>query len=281
MPLTLKTPAKINWFLHVIGKRADGFHDIESLMQFVSVYDTLVFEESDGIDVVADVPVPLSDNLVYKAALALQAHAGIKRGARITLKKEIPLASGMAGGSSDAACALTGLCTLWGLDIAATELAELSASLGSDVPFFLNGPSALVEGRGERVTPVVLGISRDLLLAKPDVGISTKWAYSQVGELTKNHENIRLLGQAVSEGDFRFLKKASNDLECPAAERHPVIGEIKAMLYECGAKYSAMSGSGPTVFGVFESADAADEAGTYVSRRMPGLWLAAAKTLVR
>ena len=134
---TLKTPAKINWFLSVLGKREDGYHEILSLMQSISLYDHLTFEHSDRVEVITDADIPLEENLVYKAAVLLKEKLSVNKGAVITLRKEIPVSAGLGGGSSDAACALSGLNRLWELGLKDEELIKFGGMLGSDIPFFL------------------------------------------------------------------------------------------------------------------------------------------------
>jgi 4-diphosphocytidyl-2-C-methyl-D-erythritol kinase len=269
--LTLKAPAKINWFLHVLGKRNDGYHDIVSLMQWVNLYDSIVIEHSDEVEVLTESDIRAEDNLVYKAAMAIKNAAGIDRGVRIVLKKEIPMAAGMGGGSSDAAFTMMGLNRHWNLNMGRHELARLGAMLGSDVPFFFHGPASVIEGRGETVSPVVIKRSYAILLVKPPVDVSTAWGYGEIDrqsalysrseELTKKSDNIKLFCHALEEGDLSSLSLTrGNDFESLVISRYPVVGDIKQGLLKKGALFSAMSGSGPTVFGVFESEHVASDA---------------------
>jgi 4-diphosphocytidyl-2-C-methyl-D-erythritol kinase len=264
--VSLLAPAKINWFLTIAGKRDDGFHDIISMLHCVNLYDTLAFENADCIDIVSDLNIPLQDNLVYKALRILQKNTSCKKGAKIRLKKQIPVSAGLGGGSSDAAYTLSGLNRLWGLELSYDELTSLAAEIGSDVPFFLNGPCALVEGRGEKVKSLTMQLSHMLLLVKPPVSVSTKWAYksfdeSNMEKLTKKPFDIKLLCRALNEQDFASLgKMLNNDLEEVVMGKYPVIPDIKQRLLKQGAMISAMSGSGPTVFGVFENKDKAEKA---------------------
>ncbi len=175
---TLKTPAKINWFLSVLGKREDGYHEILSLMQSISLYDYLTFGYSDRIKVITDADIPLEENLVYRAVLLLKEKLSVNKGAIITLKKEIPVSAGLGGGSSDAACALSGLNRLWKLGLKDEEMIKFGGMLGSDVPFFFKGPLAVVRGRGEIVTKLEACSRHIIVIVKPALGISTKWAYS-------------------------------------------------------------------------------------------------------
>jgi 4-diphosphocytidyl-2-C-methyl-D-erythritol kinase len=275
--LTLKAHAKINWFLRVTGKRADGFHEIESLFQRVSLRDELTFEEASSLSVVTEAAIPSDDNLVIKAALKLRETAGVTKGARLGLIKNIPIAAGLGGGSSDAAVTLTGLNNLWELGFPDERLGEMAAELGSDVPFFLGGPSALATGRGEKLSLVDSGKSVALLLLNPGIGVSAGWAYSNLQGFSEEDSGYAdsFLQNLVS-GDWAALREmAVNDLEAPVVKKHPVVGELKAALIETGALYAAMSGSGPTVFGIFPDTEAAKRA----SETIKSPWSAVAETL--
>jgi 4-diphosphocytidyl-2-C-methyl-D-erythritol kinase len=276
--ITLSAPAKINWFLKVVGQRDDGYHNILSLMQCVSLSDTLLFEFSERLEVVTDAPVPLERNLVYQAAHVLREFSRTNLGVKITLQKAIPLAAGLGGGSSDAAVTLMGLNRFWNLDLSVDELIMLGARLGSDIPFFFRGPAALVEGRGDIVRPVHMR-SYALVLVKPPAEVSTAWAYREIDDvpetavrkagelLTKEDINIKLLCCAFEKGDFLFLSSVlRNDFEPYVNRRHPVVGEIKENLLRSGALFSSMSGSGPTVFGVYGEFQDAEKA---VQRMVP------------
>jgi len=278
---TLKTPAKINWFLSVLGKRKDGYHEISSLMQTVSLYDLLTFEHSGKIEVITDADIPVEENLIYKAAILLKKKLSLKKGAAITLKKEIPISAGLGGGSSDAACALMGLNRLWELELTNEELTSLGGTLGSDIPFFFRGPLASVKGRGEIVTPLKTKAPAVLLLVNPNLSISTKWAYSEISkalpELTKNENNIKLFCQALDRQDFKSIAlMMKNDLEIPVIREFKVIGELKGKLLAMGARASLMSGSGSTVFGVFEDREEAEKA----AGAMRPYWCRVVETLI-
>lgn len=277
---TLSAPAKINWFLNILRKRQDGYHDILSLMQCVTLYDSLSFEQSEETDVVTDAPIPLAQNLVYKAAMLMKETARGSTGARITLKKETPLQAGLGGGSSDAAFTIMGLNRLWSLGLSQGGMMKLGETLGSDVPFFFNGSFALTEGRGEVVSPLRINKSYTILLVKPPINVSTEWAYSQVDSsregLTKNANNIKLFCQALENGDFGLLSSIQgNDLEPLVVRKYPVIDEIKQELLNSGAVFSSMSGSGPTVFGVFET----DEKAVVAREHMAPYWCRVVNTI--
>jgi 4-diphosphocytidyl-2-C-methyl-D-erythritol kinase len=287
--LLLRAPAKINWFLKVIGKRDDGYHNIISLMQCISLYDNLVFEHADTIEVVSDSDMPLDDNLVYKAASLLRRYTSYRKGAKIVLQKGIPVGAGLGGGSSDAAYTLSGLNRLWDLKLNNEELSSIGTEIGSDVPFFFNGPFAIVEGKGEKVSPFKINASTVLLLVKPPISVSTALAYEsfdklrmhaepvEPGMLTKKTFDIKLFCQAFKKQDFASLSTMlSNDLEKVIIDRYPVVGEIKNRLLERGVVISAMSGSGPTVFGVFDNKDIAEKA---IKAMMPN-WCKVVETLI-
>ncbi|HEX8948861.1 MAG TPA: 4-(cytidine 5'-diphospho)-2-C-methyl-D-erythritol kinase [Dissulfurispiraceae bacterium] len=270
--VVLRAPAKINWSLYVLNKRDDGFHNILTLMQCVGLYDILSFRRSGSVEVIADMDIPMEQNLVFKAAVLLRDYAGVREGAEITLEKEIPSGAGLGGGSSDAASALLGLNELWGLGLGIGELSELGARLGSDVPFFFHCPMAFAEGRGELLSPFRADVPYTLLLVKPPVPIPTKWAYGQMEQgkdLTKvdnKINNIKFLYEALQTGEVGRLKSCvHNDFEAVAVKRHPVIGSLKEMLLEHGAVLSLMSGSGSAVFGLFDDRDRALHASRHFS----------------
>jgi 4-diphosphocytidyl-2-C-methyl-D-erythritol kinase len=279
MKFSLRAPAKINWFLSVLGRRSDGYHDIVSPMQCVTLFDVLDFEESDRIELESEMDIPPEENLVYRAAALLRQHASYKGGAKITLRKEIPSAAGLGGGSSDAAFTLIGLNRLWGLQKGREELTRIAAALGSDVPFFINGPFSLIEGRGEKVSTLAAGSPVAMLLVNPGVQVSTAWAYgSYEAVLTKKDVDIRLFCQALAGKDFSSLRgMIFNDLERPVTGRYPVVARIREMLIANGAVISCMSGSGPTVFGVFRSEGQALEA----AAKMGEYWRSVVQTLHR
>ncbi len=274
--LVLKAPAKINWALYVLDKRNDGYHNILSLMQCIELYDTLIFEESDCVEVITDIKVPVKENLVYKAALLLNDRLGIKRGVRIRLYKEIPSGAGLGGGSSDAAYTLMGLNKFWDLRLSREELKLFGSEIGSDVPFFFHCPIGIVEGKGDIIKPLDINNRYTILLVKPSVSISTVWAYGQLTkreiELTNivnKFNNIQLIYNTLKSGDISSIKsKAINDFEGLVISEYPVIGEIKERLLDAGALVAIMSGSGSTVFGLFEDMQKAVDA----SRHFLSYW---------
>jgi 4-diphosphocytidyl-2-C-methyl-D-erythritol kinase len=264
--LSLNAPAKINWFLGVGGKRDDGYHNIASLIQCISLYDILRFDHAESINIVSDLDIPMHENIMYKAACLLKEHTSCRKGANILLKKNVPVSAGLGGGSSDAAFTLLGLNELWGLGLGREKLSAIASEVGSDVPFFLNGPAALVEGKGEKTRRVKINSSVVLLLVKPSVSVSTASVYASFDKmksdkLTKNVVDIKLFCRALTRKDFSSLgEMLFNDLEEVVTRKYPVVTEIKNRLMEEGAFFSAMSGSGPSVFGVYGSRETAEKA---------------------
>jgi 4-diphosphocytidyl-2-C-methyl-D-erythritol kinase len=282
LPFSLRTPAKINWFLKIVGKRDDGYHDIMSFMQCVNLYDELIFNHADTMDIEIDLDIPLHENTVYKAAYLIKKSTSSRKGAKIIVKKQIPVSAGLGGGSSDAACTLSGLNMLWGLHLSEKELSSVAAEIGSDIPFFFDGPSALVEGKGEKVSSLKMKVPLLLLLVKPPFAVSSAWAYASfdeinITELTKKPIDIKLFCQALNSRNFAILNNMlDNDLEEAVIGRYPVVRELKHGLMEMGAVTAAMSGSGPTVFGVFDRKDLAEKA----AKVMKSNWYCLVETLV-
>src|SRR5262245_25434236 len=250
--VVIRAPAKVNLFLEVLGKRADGYHEIASLMVAVSLYDTLeIRDEPAGRVVLSCDHAELStgsDNLVCRAAALLQQRTGCARGASIRLAKRIPLAAGLAGGSSDAAAALAGLNELWRLGLGRTELAVLGAELGSDVAFFSATPAAWCTGRGEQVTPLPLGRVLDLLLVCPPIGLATSAVYAAV-QVPEQPQSGAAIRQALAAGNVGEVGRRLHNRLQPAAEQLcPVVAELRRRLAKLGPAGTLMSGSGTTVF---------------------------------
>ncbi|MDX1763098.1 MAG: 4-(cytidine 5'-diphospho)-2-C-methyl-D-erythritol kinase [bacterium] len=262
--IVVQAPAKINLVLRVLGKRPDGYHEIESIMQMVSLYDTLSIEEGGrGILLETDHPdLPVGEeNLIVRAARLACDETGRQPALRIGLKKKIPIAAGLGGGSSDAAATLGGLNRLWGEPIAAKRLSVLAESLGMDVPFFLDGPTALATGRGERLEklpPPSPPLS--VLLVNPGIKVSTAAAYGALKlglTIANKHISIRRFFIATFEEARAVLE---NDLEQVTLKAYPEIREIKESLLKLGALGALMSGSGSTVFGLFPDLESATTA---------------------
>jgi len=254
---TLPSFAKINLHLQVVGKRSDGYHDICTVFQTVSLHDNIHFAPSERITLTCDIAtIPVDDvNLIVRAAKALQTRFGIKKGAKIDLNKRIPASGGLGGGSSNAAVALLGLAKLWNLRIYSTDLHTLAAEIGADVPFFLCGGTALGLGTGTEVFPLSDFEEKYLLTVTPDVAVSTREVFSDLkaDSLTTEASN-RILQICRFGAESRDLHNASlrNDLEKVTFAKYPEVDEVKKTLLQLGAGQALMSGSGASVFGIFE-----------------------------
>ena len=263
MKIKFKTPAKINLGLHIHGKREDGFHELETIFQMVSLYDDVELELlPSGIKLECDMPgVPTDDtNLVCKAALLLRQSCQVEgKGVSIRLKKKIPLGAGLGGGSGNAAGVLMGLNRLWDLNIEREKLLALAAELGSDVPFFLTSPCALGMGRGEQLKVLKPCAKFHVLLVFPGFPVATSWVYQNLKlKLTKRENNISILRKNLSLSDITSLgSRLYNDLEPVVIQRFPEVQVVKDELGAWGALGVLLSGSGSTVFGIFDDPEKA------------------------
>ena len=282
-PLEIKAYAKINWTLDVLFKREDGYHELRTIYQTVSLHDSLRFgKTSRAIEIVCDDPrVPCDEtNLVFKAAALLRQATGVSKGARIEIVKRIPVAAGLGGGSSNGAATLLGLVKLWQVEVDERVLNRIAAALGSDVPFFLIGGTALGVGRGEEVSPIEEARSENLLLVNPGFAVSTRDAYEKLSRLTASKApSIIPFALTAAKGIRELLLAARNDLEEVVLDAHPEIAEVKRRLSSLGARHPLMSGSGATVFGVFDNSQLIDKAATEM--RMLGYWAEPVRTVDR
>ena len=263
--LQLKAYAKINLGLDVVRKREDGYHEVRMVMQTIKLFDKLTFRllEEDEIRLKTNLGfLPINEeNLVYKAVKLIKDKYDIKKGLEIDLFKCIPVAAGMAGGSTDCAAALVGASKLFGLHLSRQELMELGVKLGADVPYCVLRGTALSEGIGEILTPLPPMPDCHILIAKPQISVSTKFVYENLkaNELCK-HPDIDGMVQAIKDRDlYGITNRMENVLETVTIPAYPVIEEIKNCMKEWGAINSLMSGSGPTVFGIYEDEDAAEK----------------------
>jgi 4-diphosphocytidyl-2-C-methyl-D-erythritol kinase len=264
---TLPSFAKINLTLRVMGRRPDGYHEIETVFQTVTLHDRLTFEARDDarLELVCDAPgIPCDEtNLVHRAGAALRERYGASRGARIVLEKKIPAGGGLGGGSSNAAVALVGLARLWEIAADGSALAEIGASLGADVPFFLTGGTALGTGRGTDIHPLPDVPTKQLLLVTPRIEVSTAAAYKSLNAhaLTKAVAPANLAvsrAQAEISGSLRATLR--NDFEPVVYRLHPEIERARDALVAAGAGGALLSGSGASVFGLFENANERERA---------------------
>lgn len=277
--MILKRPAsaKINLGLHVLRRRNDGYHDLETVFLRIGWADHLRFEAADTLTLTCSDPALSTNehNLVMKAACLLAAEAGTMQGAAMHLEKHLPYGAGLGGGSSDAATTLRALSDLWRLDLSHDTLHDLAADLGSDVPFFLGTDAAYATGRGEHLTPLVdeagatYVLPYALVVVVPPVHVATAEAYGHVRPSEANRPDLR---EVVLSNDLaRWRAELVNDFERPVLAQYPAIRAAKALLLDAGAGYAAMSGSGAAVFGVFEAvthASAAAEAARQTGHRV-------------
>ena len=277
--------AKINLTLDILGTREDGFHEVAMVMQAVGLSDVLTLEkrETSGVGLTIDVPWLRADekNLAYRAAKLMQEEYHLPGGVEIHLTKRIPMAAGLAGGSADAAAVLRGMDALYELGAGDEKLCELGARLGSDIPFTLMGGTMLATGRGEVLRRLPDFPETFVVLAKPHVSVSTAWAYGAYdAHPAEHHPDNDAMIHAIVAGDRR--KAASflcNVLESATIKRYEVISKLKEMMKEAGAMASLMSGSGPTVFGLAETQEQAENIAAAV--RLPDVDVFITKTIAK
>lgn len=260
-----KAYAKINLGLDVLGVLPNGYHEVKMVMQTVGIYDVLIFEKaSGGIVITTDSgELPTNeDNLIYKAAKLLFDKYGVAEGVRIHLEKHIPIAAGMAGGSTDAAATLKGINELFELGCDEEELKTIGVKIGADVPYCVMGGTALAEGIGEKLTALTPAPDCYLLVAKPDINVSTKYVYEHLDALESyEHPDIDGMVRAIEEGKLNgVVERMGNVLQDVTIPAHPIIETLKERMLELGAAGSMMSGSGPTVFGIFTKEEEAQSA---------------------
>ena len=273
--ITEQAAAKINLFLHVGDKRPDGFHPVQSLAVFTDLGDVLAMEQGVGLSLAVDGPFARGldgegDNLVLRAARALD-----MQGAQLNLTKNLPVASGIGGGSADAAAALRGLNKLWGLEKGEAALREIAAGLGSDIPVCLLSKPCFMEGRGEILRPAECMPNIPMLLVNPGVPVPTKDVFAALD--SRSGADMALpRGRFADTADLlRFLETTRNDLEAPARQIQPVIGEVLAAMAALpGALLVRMSGSGATCFGIFADDDCCRRAAEGLQQSHPGWWIA-------
>lgn len=257
--------AKINLGLDVLRKRQDGYHEVRMIMQNIGVCDVLEFEkvQESGIQIDinnSDLPVN-EDNLIYKAAKLIMDKYDIKEGLKVSLTKNIPVAAGLAGGSTDAAATLKAVNDLWTLGLTGEELRNLGVKIGADVPYCIMGGTAISEGIGEILSPICDCPKCYVLIAKPPVGVSTKYVYEhlKINELV--HPDIDAIIEAIEHDNIcAVADNLGNVLESVTIGEYPVIEDIKNIMKENGALNALMSGSGPTVFGLFDNKEKMSDA---------------------
>jgi 4-diphosphocytidyl-2-C-methyl-D-erythritol kinase len=265
--ITLPAFAKINWSLRVLGKRTDGYHEIDTVFQTISLHDSITITPTGENRIVLscdDRSLPSGErNLVWRAAAALRVRCAIQNGVRIRLEKRIPVHAGLGGGSADAAATLLGLAYLWNATITEDELLELAAGLGADVPVFLYGGTARGTGTGTEIAPLSDAADKLLLVVKPNANISTSKAYEalKAAALTTSEGNNILSSSQRSDFSAGFSSDAlQNDFDAVAFQLEPEIKRAKAALMKAGASAALLAGSGAAVFGVFDNKDAQERA---------------------
>lgn len=273
--ISLKALAKINLGLDVVRRREDGYHEVRMIMQTIHLYDRLKITKmkTPGIEIHSNLPfLPVNENnLVYKAGKLLMDEFGIREGVRVDLLKRIPVAAGMAGGSSDAAAMLYGMNQLFGLKLSRQALMERGVTIGADVPYCLMRGTALAEGIGEKLKQLPPMVKCPVLIAKPQISVSTKFVYQNL-KLDEHtvHPDIDRLIQDIRNKDLQAVARdMGNVLETVTIPNYPVIAQIKEQMMHSGAVNSMMSGSGPTVFGLFENEKQAKKA--YDDMKQTGL----------
>ncbi len=273
--ISLKALAKINLGLDVVRRREDGYHEVRMIMQTIHLYDRLKITKmkTPGIEIHSNLPfLPVNENnLVYKAGKLLMDEFGIREGVRVDLLKRIPVAAGMAGGSSDAAAMLYGMNQLFGLKLSRQALMERGVTIGADVPYCLMRGTALAEGIGEKLKQLPPMVKCPVLIAKPQISVSTKFVYQNL-KLDEHtvHPDIDRLIQDIRNKDLQAAAgDMGNVLETVTIPNYPVIAQIKEQMMHSGAVNSMMSGSGPTVFGLFENEKQAKKA--YDDMKQTGL----------
>ena len=273
--ISLKALAKINLGLDVVRRREDGYHEVRMVMQTINLYDRIdiVKKKEPGISIKTNISfLPVNDNnLIYKAGKLLMDEFGIKEGVSVKLNKRIPIAAGMAGGSTDAAAMMYGINKLFDLGLSRKALMERGVKIGADVPYCIMRGTALAEGIGEELTQLSPMVRCPILIAKPSISVSTKFVYQNL-KLDENtvHPDIDKLVEDIKKKDLgKIASDMGNVLETVTIPNYPVIAEIKERMLQSGAVNSMMSGSGPTVFGIFDDEETARKA--YADMKSAGL----------
>ncbi|MFQ5574195.1 MAG: 4-(cytidine 5'-diphospho)-2-C-methyl-D-erythritol kinase [Terriglobia bacterium] len=258
--ITVYGHAKINMYLRVLGRRADGFHDICSVTQSIGLADELVISDHAEDSVVMEGSIPEAENIVTKAIRLLKARTGSRRSARIRVRKRIPVGAGLGGGSADAAAALVGLNRLWRLGLGPQELEQTGRELGADVPLCLRGGTLLVEGRGERLTPLPALKDAHIVVASPEVTVATGGAYDRLDEMGGDGRAASVAGviDALSAADLSKLANSMyNSFQALTEGDLPVIAALMSRAVEAGAAGASLSGTGAAVFSVSPTPDGA------------------------
>ena len=268
-----KARAKINLALDVCRRLENGYHEVRMVMQAVDIYDELEFQKRKDPDIILSVDSKdylgdLENNLIFRAAKLMKQQYNIQHGVEIRLKKNIPVAAGMAGGSTDAAATMLAMNEMYELGLTKKQLMEQAVKLGADIPFCIMGGTALAEGIGEKLSPLPPPPKAALLIVKPPIMVPTQWVYEQLRlDRLEKHPDIDGMIRALGSGDLKGITECmENVMETVTEKEYPIITEIKNMMIEKGAMNALMSGSGPSVFGVYQEEGAAQEAAVFIGR---------------
>jgi 4-diphosphocytidyl-2-C-methyl-D-erythritol kinase len=276
--MKIRAYAKINLTLDIIGKREDGYHLLRMIMQNVDLYDEIDIEKIEsGIIIEVDKPyIPIDEkNLAYKAAKIFMNEFNISKGVKIKITKNIPVAAGMAGGSTDAAAVLRAMKDLFEINVEESKLMELGLKLGADIPFCIKGGTALCEGIGEIITALKSFKDHIVVIVKPNFGLSTKDVYKEI-EIEKifKHPKTEEVIQAIEENNVEFVSEnLMNVLENVSLKKHKILRDIKSTMLNQGALGALMTGSGPTVFGIFDNIDKAEKCFEYFKSKYDQVYL--------
>lgn len=273
--LNYKARAKINLGLDVCRRLENGYHEVKMVMQTVDIYDELEFKKRNDPDIILSVNSrdylgDLENNLIFKAAKLMKEWYNISQGIEIKLRKNIPVAAGMAGGSTDAAATMLAINEMFELGLSKEELMERAVSLGADIPFCILGGTALAQGIGEKLISLPAPPKASLLVVKPPIMVPTKWVYENLhlDELEK-HPDIDGMIDALKEGNLRGItERMENVMESVTEQAYPIITDIKIMMLGNGALNAVMSGSGPSIFGVFLDEETAHTAAVYIDQTL-------------
>lgn len=272
---TYKARAKINLALDVCRRLENGYHEVRMVMQTVDLHDELEFQRREDPDIILSVNSrdylgDLENNLIFRAARLMKQQYGIKHGVEIRLKKNIPVAAGMAGGSTDAAVTMLAMNEMYDLGLTREQLMDQAVRLGADIPFCIMGGTALAEGIGEKLTPLPAPPKASLLIVKPPIMVPTKWVYERLrlDGLERRPDIDGMIG-ALQRGDLKGIAdRMENVMESVTEKEYPVIVDIKKMMLGNGAVNAVMSGSGPSIFGVYLEEDAARAAAVYIDQTL-------------
>lgn len=273
--LKCKARAKINLALDVCRRLENGYHEVRMVMQTVDIYDELEFQKRKDPDIILSVNSrdylgDLENNLIFRAAKLMKQRYNIQQGVEIRLRKNIPVAAGMAGGSTDAAATMLAMNEMYDLGLSREQLMEQAVGLGADIPFCIMGGTALAEGIGEKLSPLPAPPSATILIVKPPIMVSTQWVYGQLRlDMLERHPDIDGMIRALEQEDLKGIAdRMENVMETVTEREYPIITDIKRMMMGNGAMNALMSGSGPSIFGIYLEEDAARAAAVYIDQTL-------------